>query len=225
MSAGPVFGQDDRVDQPTGLPAELVAKLQGKSVAEQTRLIVEYYQTREKTIIQKAKEAIRTQDPSTIDQPPKPPVNRVQTERADVVDQKTVDGATITLIAAAKNQAKIGKKYWDRFEAEIEKIMAGMDPQFRVNFQFWETAYNNCVGLNYDLIQKEEKDAEARAATLTAERANAAPEPTLPPAPLPEVVRNKVLPGLGLTEEQYRTGQKNLETGKWPLTFDKAARP
>jgi hypothetical protein len=223
--ADPVFGQEDRVETPSSLPPELVAKLQGKTAPEQQRIIIDFYQGREKTIIQKAKEAIRVQDSAALPNDQRtPPVTRVNTERQDL-NSTELDGARQTLIAAAVNQARIGKKYWDRFDSEIKKIMDQMDPQYRVNFQYWETAYYNLVGANKETLDKEEKDAEVKAAQLLSERANAAPELTVPDAPLHADVTGKILPGLGINEKQYREGQKNIAEGRWPLTFDKAGRP
>jgi hypothetical protein len=223
----PVFSPDERVDTPQALPSELVTKLQGKSAAEQASLIIDYYSKREKAVIAQAKEAIRTQDPTKV--PGHEKGTTVRTERTDLnqsttVNQPELDGARATLIAAAKVQAARDKKYWDRFLPDVEKIMAGMTPEFQVDFRYWETAYYNLVGQNKAKLDQEDKDAEANAARLTAERASAGHETPEVLEPLPPTVTGKILPGLGITEAQYRTGQKNIAEGKWPLTFDKAAR-
>src|SRR5271166_146184 len=219
MSTGqPVFGADERVESAPQLPAELVAKLKDKSAAQQTAIIIDYYSTREKAIIKQAKEAIRTQTPVREEG------TTVRIERSldtpPVVQPGELDGARSTLIAAAKVQAARDKKYWDRFLPDIEKIMANMTPEYRVNFEYWETAYYNLVGMNKALLDTEEKAAEARAVQLTAERASAGAETPAIVAPLPSTVTGKILPGLGISEKQYRDAQTNIDKGVWPLTFD-----
>ena len=60
----------------------------------------------------------------------------------------------------------------------------------------------------------------ADAARIAAERSAPPSGAPVAPVPLDSKVTSKVLPGLGISEEQYRTAQDNMNTGKWPLTAD-----
>jgi hypothetical protein len=208
----PVFDATERV--PTNSAPQLPKELEGKSPAE----IVNYYAKREQGIITQAREAIRANDPTKI--PGEKPNTSVRMERpVENVPAAELDGARATLAAAAETQAKQGKKYWTRFEAEIRGVMSKMALENRVDFNYWEAVYFNLVGQHKDVLETEEREAAAAATRLAAERANAPPEPAgTPPPALPAKVMEKVLPGLGITEDRYRKAATQIEKGEWPLT-------
>jgi hypothetical protein len=100
--------------------------------------------------------------------------------------------------------------------------MQQQPPENQVDVNVWVTAYNSMVGASLDRLLREDAEAAASAeqARISSERSAAPPgqEPT--PAPLPVEVTSKVLPGLNISETQYRTAQGNIEKGVWPLTAD-----
>src|SRR5882672_7272432 len=150
----PVFEQSERVpppsgEQPINLPKELVAKLEGKTAAQQTALITQYYQGREQQIIQTAREAIRTNNPGGLLGGAQPPNSRVTMERPTTeVPSGELDAARATLRETARRAAQTNKKYWSRFEAQIEAVMSKMAPEQQVDFNYWEAVYFNLLGQN-----------------------------------------------------------------------------
>lgn len=204
----PVFSAEDRVRQ-TQLPAELQGVTDPVKVAQ-------YYQQREAQL----REQLRTQTPPqptrvTVTEPTQPTPSPVATFTA-----AEATGARETLIAAARSQARQGKKYWDRLSDKIEAFMRQAAPEDQVNSMVWETYYNTLVGMQLTTLLEGDRIAEAEANRLAAERSSAPPERAAAPAPLPVEVTGKVLPGLGINETQYREAQDRMMKGSWPLTAD-----
>jgi hypothetical protein len=136
------------------------------------------------------------------------------------ITQAEADASRVTLIEAARVTAKSGKKYWDKLSEDIERLMAPLAIEDRLNYRVWETCYHTLVGMN-----KEKFDAEDRAAVETASREAAARssapiENQTPPPPLDAKIVSKVLPGLGISEEQYRAATEHIAKGVWPLTAE-----
>jgi hypothetical protein len=203
----PVFDPNERVPT-TQLPAEL------RGVTDPVK-VAEYYQRREAQIRQELRPPTPVPPPPTrvtieqkIDQPPTP------------ISQAETDAARITLAETAKRTAAIGKKYWERFAGDIESLMSKCSIEDRLNHQTWEVAYNTILGMNMEKIRTEETNAAAEASRLSAERSAAPPSQTTPLSPLPYEVTNKILPGLHISEEQYRSAQDAMATGSWPLTAE-----
>jgi hypothetical protein len=113
-----------------------------------------------------------------------------------------------------------GKTYWSRLEADILKIMGQQPPENQVDVNVWETAYNTLVGMNLERLLREDRETTEAAARSAAERAQTPAQTIAAPLPLPVEVTAKILPGLNISEEQYRTAQNNINNGVWPLTSD-----
>jgi len=209
----PVFDERDRVNQPTRV--ELPAELRG--VTDPGR-IAEYYQRREAQL----RDQLRQQPPS----PPPPPSRVTITEptqpnpNAATFSVDEANAARQTLIAAARSTAMQNKPYWERLKDKIEQLMGTMQPADQVNSNVWETAYQTLVGQNLNMLQEQDRQMAADAARIAAERSAPPSGAPVAPVPLDSKVTSKVLPGLGISEEQYRTAQDNMNTGKWPLTAD-----
>jgi hypothetical protein len=206
----PVFSEADRVST-TQLPAEL------RGVTDPLK-IAAYYQQREATLRQE----MRNQTP-----PQNPPNTTVRVETPTQTPPQTAtfsvqeaNAARETLIASARSVARQGKKYWDRLSEKIEALMQSMDPADKVNSQVWETCYNTLVGQNINTLLDQDKASEAEANRIASERSAAAAAPGAVPPPLPVEVTSKVLPGLGLSEAQYREAQDHIAKGVWPLTAE-----
>lgn len=207
--AEPVFGAEDRVST-TDLPAELRNETDPKKIAA-------YYQRREASL---RDELRRNTTPLQN--------TRVQIERPTddasrqpaLMSVEEAEAARQTLTVAARQAARIGKKYWDRLSADIERLMDSQPPENRVSSQIWETCYNTLLGMNMDRLVREDAEAASTAARVATERSSAQPEAAATPSPLPAEVTSKILPGLGLTEDQYRTAESNISSGKWPLTAE-----
>lgn len=205
----PLFGADERVPT-TDLPAEIRNETDPRKIAA-------YYQRRETAL---REEMRRTAPP--------PPNSRVTIEHP--VDQPNPSSVTFsaeeaqsartTLIATARNTARINKPYWDRLSDKIEALMKDQPPENQVNSIIWETCYNTLLGMNMDQLLREDRERTEAATRAAAERSSAPPDSVSSPAPLPIEVTSKVLPGLGLTEAQYRESQDRIASGKWPMTAE-----
>jgi hypothetical protein len=203
----PVFDQRDRVTDVSQLPAEL------RGVTDPVK-IAQYYQGREARL--------RTELAA---QPVKTETSRVTIEQKTddkpvVMTQAEAEGARSTLIQTARNTAKLGKKYWDRLSADIEKLMSPMAPEDKVNSDVWSTVYNTLVGMNYEKLTSEDAASAAEATRIASERSTAPASLQEAPPPLPIEVTGKILPGLGISEEQYRKSQEHIAKGVWPLTAE-----
>lgn len=219
--AQPVFGAEDRVrSEQTNLPQEL------RGVTDPNK-IAQYYQQREARIRdefraqgeRQQREQQRTAstfEQRTENQPAPNPNAPAQLTQAEA------QAARNTLVATARTAAMAGKKYWTRLESDINTIMSQQPPENQVDVNMWATAYNSLVGAHLDRLLREDGEAATAAETarISAERSAAPPgqEPT--PSPLPVEVTGKILPGLNITETQYRAAQEHIAKGVWPLTSD-----
>jgi hypothetical protein len=205
----PVFDSTDRVAS-TQLPEAL------RGVTDPVK-IASYYQQRETQLREELRRAV-----------PPPPNSRVVIERP--VDNPPPPSATFsvaeaeaaraTLIEAARQTARQGKPYWERLSDDIEKLMANCGPEDRVNSNIWSTCYHTLVGMNKDKLDSEDRTKAAEATRLAAERSSAPPDANAAPPPLPIEVTSKILPGLNLSEAQYRESQARIDKGVWPLTAE-----
>lgn len=201
----PLFSAEERVST-TDLPAEIRNETDPKKIAA-------YYQRREAALRQELRQ---------------PPNSRVTIEQhtedtppaAATFSAEEAASARTTLIQAARQTARVNKKYWDRLSDDIERLMKDQPPENQVNSIIWETAYNTLVGMNVERLQSEDRQSAETATRLAAERSSAAPETTSAPAPLPVEVTSKILPGLHLSEAQYREAQDRISKGSWPLTAE-----
>jgi hypothetical protein len=209
-NAEPVFGAEDRVTT-VDLPAEIRNETDPKKVAA-------YYQRREGQLRDELRRnAVPPQNTRvTVEHPVDEPLKR----EPATFSVNEAEAARTTLIATARQTAKVGKTYWERLEADIDRVMATMPPESQVNSQIWETCYNTLLGQNMDRLLREDKAAADTAARTAAERASLPAEQASAPLPLPVEVTSKVLPGLGISEEQYRTSQDHISKGVWPLTSE-----
>jgi hypothetical protein len=215
----PVFGAEDRVrSEQNNLPQELRNEKDPNKVAA-------YYQAREARMreefrnaeVQRQRTAVtmeqRTDNIPPPAQNPNAPAQLTQAE---------AQAARNTLVQTARTAAMTGKKYWSRLESDITTIMSQQPPENQVDVNVWATAYNSLVGANLDRLLREDAEAATAAETarISSERSAAPPgqEPT--PPPLPVEVTGKILPGLNITEKQYRDAQSNIAKGVWPLTSD-----
>jgi hypothetical protein len=204
----PVFNESDRVPT-TQLPTEL------KGVTDPLK-IAAYYQQREGAL----RDEMRRTPPrtvSTMERPVGDPPEERQPANFSIEEATAARG---TLMATARNAAKVGKEYWDRLSVDIEKLMAEQPPENQVSVHIWETCYHTLLGMNMQRLQREDGEKAALTARTLAERATPPADQQAPPAPLPIEVTGKILPGLNLSEEQYRTAQDNIAAGKWPLTAE-----
>lgn len=206
----PVFDERDRVNT-TELPAEL------KGVTDPLK-IAAYYQKREGLLRQELRQTpppnTRVQMTPHVDNEPPPEERNVQFS----VEEATA--ARGTLIATARNAAKVGKEYWDRLSVDIEKLMQTQPPENQVSVNIWETAYHTLLGMNMQRFAREDAEATATALRVAAERTSTPSTEAVAPPPLPVEVTGKILPGLNITEEQYRTSQDHIASGRWPLTAE-----
>ena len=214
MASQPVFGSEDRVRTANNnLPAELKNETDPNKIAA-------YYQAREARL----RDEMRQQTP-----PPPVRTSSTMEQRTDTVERAPVQmsvaeatAARNTLVQSARNTAMQGKKYWTRLEVDILRIMEQQPPENQIDVNVWTTAYNSLVGASLDRLLQEDHDAAAAVeqARITSERSAAPPgaEPT--PPPLPVEVTGKILPGLNISEAQYRAAQANITNGVWPLTSD-----
>jgi hypothetical protein len=218
--AQPVFGAEDRVrtDQ-SNLPQELRNEKDPNKVAA-------YYQAREARLrdefrANEQRQRTSSQFEQRTDQTPR--ITEAPNPNAPAhLTQAEAQAARNTLVQTARQGAMAGKKYWSRLEGDINTIMSQQPPENQVDVNVWSTAYNSLVGANLDRLLREDADRTAaeETARITSERSAAPPgqEPT--PAPLPVEVTGKILPGLNISEQQYRAAQDNIQKGVWPLTSD-----
>jgi hypothetical protein len=212
MSQEPLFTPDERVPT-TQLPDEL------KGVTDPLKIAV-YYQRREGALREEMRRSATPPNSRvTIEHPTQNEPNRDERQSVQFSPEEAT-AARHTLVATAKQTARQGKQYWDRLETEINKIMAEQPPENQVSVQIWETAYHTLLGMNMQRLTREDAEAAATATRTAAERASTPSSENAPPPPLPIEVTGKILPGLNLTEEQYRTSQEHIRTGKWPLTAE-----
>jgi len=216
--AEPMFSETERVQQPpTGgtepqLPKELVGKTPGQ--------IAQYYQQREQQIIKTAREAIAQNDPTKVGEQPPKRGSVTMEHSTEQPGAGELDAARTTLRETAKRTAAQGKKYWPRFEQQIEAAIKQMGPDAQVNFQFWEAMYYNLLGQNKDAIESEEREAAAAAARQASERPSPGAETPPPLTPLHPLVTGKILPGLQISEQTYRDGEAAITAGRFPFTYD-----
>jgi hypothetical protein len=210
MPDQPVFGSEDRVRQ-NNLPTELTNEKDPQKIAA-------YYQAREARLREEfranpERERTSVQIEQRVDNRPVQPGQLTQSEMV---------AARNTLVQMARNGAMQNKRYWARLSDQIETIMAQQPVENQIDLNVWATAYNSLVGANLDRLLREDAEAaqNAEQVRITSERSNAPPgqEPT--PAPLPVEVTGKILPGLNISETQYRAAQQNIAKGVWPLTAD-----
>lgn len=213
MASTPVFGADDRVARPlapatnqTTLPAELRGETDPLKIAA-------YYQRRETAIREELRQTPPTPTRGTVT------ITR-ETENRPPVTEGEIESFRVTGIENAKALAKSGKKYWDKFEADINGVMEKMDRESLLNYKTWEVAYNTIVGMNMDKIRTDEAADAANQTRLAAERSSTPSSDQPPPPPLDTKVTSKILPGLGVTEDNYRLAQSRMEKGEWPLTSE-----
>jgi hypothetical protein len=219
--AQPVFGAEDRVrsDQ-TNLPQEL------RGVTDPVK-IANYYQQREARMRDefRAQQDRAQRTSSQFEQRTDSTPRITEVPNSQQPAQLTVaetQAARNTLVQTARAAAMAGKKYWTRLEGDINTIMGQQPPENQVDVNVWSTAYNSLVGAHLDRLLREDAEtaSAAEAARITSERSAAPPgqEPT--PAPLPVEVTGKILPGLNISEQQYRAAQDHIQKGVWPLTSD-----
>ena len=202
----PVFSEADRVTVNNNLPAEL------KGVTDPAK-IAAYYQRREGELREQLRAAPPQQRSSVV-------IEQRTDDKDKPITQAEAEGARSTLIEAAKTQAAVGKPYWDRLRADIDKLMEPLAPEDKVNFKVWETCYYTLLGMNKTKFDEEDRVKAAEATRLAAERSSAPPAAQEAPAPLPVEVTSKVLPGLGISEKSYRDAQDHISAGRWPLTAE-----
>lgn len=213
IMAEAVFDSSDRVGE-----VQLPPELEGKSAQE----IAAHYQARERAILaagnpQQAPDVTREQydnDPLAATQRmiDANSVSRAEWNQLTTAAQKT-------LVETAKNNAKQGKKYWDRLAPEIEAAIAKCDPAAQMDSSLWTMAYNEALGRNLATIQSEEAAAELSRQSASAEgvsNGSTAPE-------VPRILSSRELQiceGLNITPDQFRRGEKNLAVNKFPVTLD-----
>jgi hypothetical protein len=211
----PVFGEQDRVQPAVKVTSDLPAELQG--VTDPVK-IAKYYQDRETRLRDAALRAVEAAKGT--------PTPTPTPDKGHPMTPAEIQGARNTLILTAKREASQNKKYWERLQSEIEKIMGACSPEQQVDSATWETAYNSLVGANLARLQAEDREAEATATRIASERANPAADQPVTPGPLDPRVASKILPGLEISEKQYRTADEMLKKADqpWPLTFGKGQR-
>jgi hypothetical protein len=187
--------------------------------------IAAYYQAREARLRdefrQQAREPQRTS--SQFEQRTDANQNQIRITEAQQPAQLTVaeaNAARTTLVQTARTAAMAGKKYWSRLEADINTVMSQQPVENQVDVNVWSTAYNSLVGANLDRLLREDAEHAANEVRISAERSAVPPGQEPAPPPLPIEVTGKILPGLNITEQQYRAAQANISKGVWPLTSD-----
>lgn len=196
----------DRVDNVEEPPAN--------STPQQVK---EFYQAREKVIVQNAKNAIAS---VAAGQPPRPASNEVRIERpTDPPPAPKSNPAQSTLTEAARNvvAGRPGNQHFTRYEGEIRKLMETLIPEQQVDASYWQLAYNNVVGTHMEELTKEAV-AASKAPVPSAEPASAAPTPA-PAKPELTEKQKKMISGLNLTPEKYFEAQERIDKGVWPVTI------
>lgn len=204
----PIFGEEDRVAT-TQLPEEL------KGVTDPLK-IAAYYQKREGEL----RTQLRTPPTSRVTMTRDTDDERHEEPRSANFSLEEANAARGTLIATARQTARQGKEYWDRLSGDIEKLMGQQPPENQVSVQIWETCYHTLLGMNIQRLTREDKERDEAAVRVAAERTSTPSTESTAPLPLPVEVTSKILPGLNLSEEQYRTSQDHIASGKWPLTAE-----
>lgn len=118
-------------------------------------------------------------------------------------------------IATAEMLAAKGKKYWERYLPEIRGIMGKLPPHQQAEVAFWDHAYKATLGDHAEELFEEGKRMGSQPSSESVNPGVPSLEP-LDKAPLTEE-QKRVIARLGLTEEQYRAGQKNMKEERWPL--------
>jgi hypothetical protein len=225
----PVFTEADRVGANSSLPSELV----GMTPAQ----IAAHYQQENQRVRQAAQQAIASASAG----PPQPATPRVSqadfdndpaaatrsilsTEGVTRTEFQQLTGAAReTLVRTAKFQASQGKPYWNRFSSQIEQIAQGSDPMALLDASFWETCYNAVIGQNIATIQNEERAAAQAAASASSEGVSNGSTP--PPAPRMLTQKEMAIcDGLGITHDQFRRGEENMQKNVFPVTLDNRRR-
>jgi hypothetical protein len=242
-----VFGSDDRVA--AGIPAELAKKLEGKNAQEQQAIIIAHYQGRETEIMSTARNAIATARAGTPPPPATPitraplpthadfmndPVKAVRALQEGVMTKDEFNaqvGPMVKLaIQTAENLASAGKLHWNRFQADIRRIMSGCSQADQADVSCWEIAYNNVVGLNSATLTSEAVTAATRTATEIVQ------PPASPPPTVADLSKMKfrdnpnksaltVCNGLNVSTDSYIKSMERIESGTFPgLTLDNRGR-
>jgi hypothetical protein len=213
-----VVGPDDRVEggAPEG-SAGLPPELQGKTQAE----IIEWYNDRERTILDNARRMVdeahreASQPPAPEERKPVPP-NATPMTQADF--ERMTGPARDSLIRVAQMDARLNKPDWDRLLPDIRKIMDNLPADQQMNARVWEEAYYNVRGHITDTLI-----SEARNRALGLE---SAPPPTPPPVKPRQLdsAEMRVCEGCGIDTEAYIKAEERLNAGYQPFTVDNRRR-
>jgi hypothetical protein len=209
---------------PTFDDSTLPNELKGKTPAE----IVEYYRNRETLYVNRIDELVAQpprapQVPPAVKAAPSPsdfwndPNSAV---RAVAVSREEFNAAALgiqsNMIEVACMLTKNKFADFDKWESKVRNVLNNVAPHLKADPGQWETAYYYVKG--------QETDSLVNAATARAVQATSEPPSMIPVTPL---IPDKLTPeesyvakGLGLTEDQYRTGKQQSATNEWPLTFD-----
>lgn len=221
----PVFNESDRVSTPPGdsvLPAELV----GKSPEE----VAKHYQSREARLM----ENIRTQPAPvarTIDPPKTTTPSATDYWRdpaaatAQIIEQRTVSREEFERMNSATREASrlaceqmISTRYPDvmkRWPDQVKQLVGMLPAEQQVSPAMWEMVAVQVRGLHAPALEAE---AELRGKQSM--------EPVAPPPPpTPKDIsltteQKNIAARLGLSEDTFKKGLKNMEEGKWAQTLD-----
>lgn len=225
----PIFNEGDRVP-----PDKLPPELEGKSPLE----IAQFYQGREREIIENARTLITKAAAGSHSEPPPvaPPPPKVTITKEEWwndpqkaaekllsdrgVTKETFDrlagSAQATIIAMAEKLASDGKADWPRFASQIKAVMSRMDAPSQTDPEQWNTAYFAIRGQNTDALIREAKEETRKVLT---EPVNAPPDTPAAPRDL-NPLEEKVISGLDISADMYRQGEKRMNEGIWPMTTD-----
>lgn len=131
----------------------------------------------------------------------------------------------------------IDAEIFDKYAAEIDAAINGMQPQFQGNIQVWRNALNIIKGDHFDDITKFKADkraAEGGDSIVTTTRTNdgpALPSGRQPPPPKEKPLSDdekRIAGGLELTDAEYKRGQHRYDNQdtEWSkvVTFSSATK-
>jgi hypothetical protein len=139
-----------------------------------------------------------------------------QTARTIVAEEftKLSKPQQANMIAVAELLASNKFKDWSRYAADVKKTMAFLPDAEQANSVMWETTYWHIKGLNADKLFEE---GMHKGKQMSSEPVgNQPPDPTKPPVLAP--VEAQLARGFGLSDDQWRAGQKQIKEGTpWPM--------
>lgn len=145
---------------------------------------------------------------------PLPMMDAIAKRAAFETEQRVLSSTIDTQVEIARDKVKQSDPdFFEKYEVEIDQMVAQVQPQFRGNINVWQNAVKMVKGAHIDEIIAEKSKKEG-AVNKTAHDGPANPSMKAPPAskdkPLTDDQRT-VAKGMHLSDEEYRRGQRRYE--------------